>query len=170
MTNTYDDSGAHDYQELAKRRDLVVFDSDPLEQDLEVTGPIQAKIYLACDCRDTDLWVRLLDVDPDGTAFNLMSPGLDGLRASYRDLKRGRQLLQPHQVYELRLDHLITSNVFQKGHRIRVQISATSFPNFSRNLHSGALETTSAKMQRANIFIYTDRKRPSHIILPVVSR
>jgi uncharacterized protein len=170
VTNSYDGSGAHDYQELAKRRDVVVFDSAPLEHDVEVTGPIQAQIYLACDCRDTDLWVHLLDVAPDGTAFNLMSPGLDVLRASYRDLKRGRQLLHPGQVYELRLDHLITSNVFQNGHRIRVQISATFFPNFSRNLHSGALETTSAKMQKANVFIYTDRKRPSRIILPVVSR
>ncbi len=58
-----------------------------------MTGPIHAQIYLACDCRDTDLWVRLLDVAPDGTAFNLMSPGLDVLRASYRNLKKGRQLL-----------------------------------------------------------------------------
>jgi uncharacterized protein len=170
VINKYDDSGAHDYRELVKRPDVLVFDSDPLGRDVEVTGPIHAQIYVACDCRDTDLWVRLLDVAPDGTAFNLMSPGLDVLRASYRDLKRGRQLLQPGQVYELHLDHLITSNVFQKGHRIRVQISATFFPNFSRNLHGGALETTSAKMQKANLFIYTDLKRPSRIILPVVSR
>ena len=116
------------------------FRSAPLERDTEVTGPIHAQIYFACDCRDTDLWVRLLDVAPDGTAFNLMSPGLDVLRASYRDLKKGRQLLKPNQVYELHLDNLITSNVFRKGHRIRVQISATFFPNFSRNLQTGELE------------------------------
>ena len=170
VTNAYDSSGAHDYRALATLNDVLAFDSAPLEHDMEVTGPIQAQIYLACDCRDTDLWVRLLDVAPDGTAFNQMSPGLDVLRASYRDLRRGRQLLKPHQIYELRLDHLITSNVFQKGHRIQVQISATFFPNFSRNLHNGELETASARMQKADIFIYTDRKHPSRIILPVVSR
>ena len=99
-----------------------------------------------------------------------MSPGLDVLRASYRDLKKGRQLLKPNQVYELHLDNLITSNVFRKGHRIRVQISATFFPNFSRNLQTGELEASSARMQKANISIYTDRRRPSRIVLPIVSR
>lgn len=170
VVNSYSVSGAHDYRELANRQDVLIFDSDPMQRDTEVTGPIHAQIYLACDCRDTDLWVRLLDVAPDGTAFNLMSPGLDVLRASYRDLKKGRQLLKPHRVHELRLDNLITSNVFQKGHRIQVQVSATFAPNFSRNLHTGELEATSAHMQKANIFIYTDRRRPSRIILPIVAR
>ena len=85
--NPYDASGAHDYRELAKRPDVLTFDTAPLERDVEVTGPIQADVYVACDCRDVDLYVRLLDVAPDGTAFNLMSPGLDVLRASYRDLE-----------------------------------------------------------------------------------
>jgi putative CocE/NonD family hydrolase len=169
VVNPYNVSGAHDYRRLAGRQDLLTFDSAPLEKDTEVTGQIRAQIYLACDCRDTDLWVRLLDVAPDGTAFNLMSPGLDVLRASYRNPKKGRQLLVPKRVYELHLDNLITSNVFQKDHRIRIQISATFFPNFSRNLQSGELENSSAKMRKANISIYTDRRRPSRIILPVVS-
>jgi putative CocE/NonD family hydrolase len=170
VVNRYDSSGAHDYRDLAKRDDVLVFDSAPVERDTEVTGSIRAQIYLSCDCRDTDLWVRLLDVASDGTAFNLMSPGLDVLRASYRDLKRGRQLLTPGQVYELNLNNLITSNVFQKGHRVRVQISATFFPNFSRNLQTGELEANSAKMQRANIRIHHDPEHPSRIILPVVPR
>jgi uncharacterized protein len=169
VINPYSVSGAHDYRRLANRQDVLTFDSAPLGKDTEVTGPIQAQIYFACDCRDTDLWVRLLDIAPDGTAFNLMSPGLDVLRASYRNQKKGRQLLAPNRVYELHLDNLITSNVFRKDHRIRIQISATFFPNFSRNLQSGELENSSAKMQKANISIYTDRRRPSRIILPVVS-
>ncbi|MGZ4731873.1 MAG: CocE/NonD family hydrolase, partial [Terriglobales bacterium] len=168
VVNSYSSSGAHDYRDLAERRDVLTFDSVPLERDTEVTGPIHAQIYLACYCRDTDLWVRLLDVAPDGTAFNLMSPGLDVLRVSYRDLKKGRQLLTPNRVYELRLDNLITSNVFRKDHRIRVQVSATFFPNFSRNLHTGELENSFARMQKANISIYTDRRRPSRIVLPMV--
>ena len=163
-------SGAHDYRDLANRPDVLTFDSAPLERDTEVTGPIHAQIYLSCDCRDTDLWVRLLDVASDGTAFNLMSPGLDVLRASYRDAKKGRELFKPQQVYELHLNNLITSNVFLKGHRIRVQISATFFPNFSRNLQTGELEASSAGMQKASISIYTDRRRPSRVVLPVTGQ
>ena len=170
VVNSYSSSGAHDYKNLAERNDVLTFESAPVEHDTEVTGPIAAHIFFACDCRDADLWVRLLDVAPDGTAFNLMSPGLDVLRASYRDLKKGRQLLTPNRVYELHLDNLITSNVFQRDHRIRVQISATFFPNFSRNPQTGELENSSAKMQKANILIYAEHGHPSRIVLPVVSR
>jgi putative CocE/NonD family hydrolase len=170
VRNPYESSGAHDYRSLEKRGDVLIFDSENLDRDTEVTGPINARVYLSCDCRDLDLWVRLLDVAPDGTAFNLMSPGLDVQRASYRDLKSGRQLLSPEQIYELALDRLITSNVFQKGHRIRVQISATFFPNFSRNLQSGELESVSARMQKASIRIYHDAGHPSQIVLPIVPR
>ena len=170
VLNPYESAGVHDYQALAKRRDVLTFDSSPLARDLEVTGPIRARIYLSCDCRDTDVWVRLLDVAPDGAALNLMSPGLDVVRASYRDLNKGRQLLTPGQVYEIALDRLVTSNVFRAGHRVRVQISATFFPNFSRNLHSGDLETVSARRQKATISIYHDRERPSQVSLHAVDR
>ena len=93
MINPYESAGAHDYRALAERRDVLTFDSAPLDRTREVTGPIRARVYISCDCRDTDLWVRILDVAPDGTAFNLMSPGVDAVRASYRDLARARQLL-----------------------------------------------------------------------------
>lgn len=169
VVNKYASSGAHDYRELAGRDDVLTFDSVVLGADTEVTGAIQAKIYFSCDCRDLDMWVRLLDVAPDGTAFNLMSPGLDVQRVSYRDLSHGRQLLEPGKTYEVSLDHLITSNVFQRGHRIRVQISGTFFPNFSRNLQTGELEATSAKTKTATIRIYHDEEHASQIILPVVS-
>jgi putative CocE/NonD family hydrolase len=170
VRNIYSNSGAHDYRELAKRTDVLTFDSAALDRDTEVTGPIEAKVYVSCDCRDLDLWVRILDVAQDGTAFNLMSPGLDVQRASYRDLVRGRQLLTPGQVYEITLEHLITSNVFLKGHTIRVQISGSFFPNFSRNLQSGELENSFDKMQKATIRVYHDADHPSHIILPIVGR
>jgi putative CocE/NonD family hydrolase len=168
VLNRYNSSGAHDYRDLSKRQDVMTFDSVPLARDLEVTGPIEADMFIACDCRDMDLWVRLLDVAPDGTSFNLMNPGLDVLRASYRDVKKGRQLLNPGQIYELNLTNLITSNVFRKGHRLRVQVSASFFPNFSRNLQTGELEQVSAKTRKANIRIYHDKAHPSRLILPVV--
>ena len=169
VVNPYANSGAHDYRELAKRADVLTFDSKVLATDTEVSGPIEARIYFSCDCRDMDMWVRFLDVAPDGTAFNLMSPGLDVQRASYRDMSRGRQLLEPGKIYEIALDHLITSNVFQKGHRIRVQISASFFPNFSRNLQNGELETVSAKMHKTTIRIYHDPDHPSQVILPIAT-
>ena len=170
VTDPYVVFGPHDYRELAGTEGVAVFDSEPLEQDLEVSGPITAEIYLSCDCPDTDLWVRLLDVAPDGSAFNLMSPGLDVLRASYRDLDRGRQLLESDTVYRLELPNLMTSNLFREGHRIRVQISTAFAPHFSRNLHSGELETNSKDLRSAVVSIHHDARYPSRITLPVVNR
>jgi hypothetical protein len=166
VVNPYDSSGAHDYRKLADRADVLTFDSSALEEDTEITGPIKARIFVSCDCRDFDLWARLLDVSPDGTAINLMSPGLDVLRASYRDLSRGRQLLSPGQTYELKLQSLITSNVFLQGHRIRLQISASFTPNFSRNLQSGKSEVNSAEMKKADIRVFHDASHPSQVLLP----
>lgn len=165
-------SGANDYSELAERDDVLVFDSPPLEQDTEVTGPITAEIYLETNATDTDLWVRVLDVAPDGAAFNLMSPGLDVLRASYRNAATNggkRELLTPGTIYKLVLPNLITSNLFRRGHRIRVQISASFFPGFSRNLHTGKLETVAAEMRPATIRIHHDREHPSRIVLATPS-
>jgi uncharacterized protein len=170
VVNAYEAAGVHDYQALSNRRDVLTFDSAPLVRDMDVTGPIRARMYVSCDCRDTDLWVRLLDVAPDGAAHNLMSPGLDAVRASYRHLDKGRELLIPGRIYELQLNNLVTSNVFLRGHRVRIQVSTTFFPNFSRNLHSGDLETVSARSQRATIRVHHDREHPSQVSLHVVDR
>ncbi len=168
VVNEYASSGAHDYRKLADRGDVLTFDLGMLDSDMEVTGPIQARMFVSCDCRDLDLWVRLLDVAPDGTAFNLMSPGLDVVRASYRDVSRGRQWLEPGKIYELTLANLITSNVFLKGHRIQVQVFGSFAPNFSRNLQTGKSEATSAKMKKARIRVYQGGGQQSEIVLPVV--
>jgi putative CocE/NonD family hydrolase len=170
VVNSYESAGAHDYRALADRHDVLTFDSAPMTGDIEVTGSIRARVYIACDCRDTDLWVRILDVSPDGAAYNLMSPGADAIRASYRNLDKGRQLLVPGRVYALTLNDLVTSNLFRRGHRVRIQISASFFPNFSRNLHTGDLETVSARMQRATIRVYHDREHPSQVSLHVADR
>jgi putative CocE/NonD family hydrolase len=169
VVNDYEASGAHDYRKLIERADVLTFDSPVLDRDIDVTGPIQARMFASCDCRDFDLWVRLEDVSPDGTAFNLMSPGLDVLRASYRDLVHGRQWLEPERVYELDLNNLITSNMFLKGHRIRVQISGSFHPNFSRNLQTGKSEMQSGDYKKARIRIYNDALHPSHIVLPIIA-
>ena len=169
VTNPYESSGAHDYAKLSGRADVLSFDSAVLQEDTEITGPITERIFVSCDCEDFDLWARLLDVSPDGTAINLMSPGLDVLRASYRDLSQGKLLVSPGKIYELRLERLITSNVFLQGHRIRLQISATFSPNFSRNLQNGKSETSSAEMKKAEIRVFHDAAHPSQIVLPIVT-
>jgi uncharacterized protein len=168
VVNPYNSPGAHDYRKLADRADVLTFDSPVLQEDTEVTGPIKARIFISCDCRDFDLWARLMDVSSNGTALNLMSPGLDVLRASYRDLGRGRQLLLPGKIYELKLENLVTSNVFLQGHRIRLQISASFTPNSSRNLQSGKSEVNSAEMKKAHVRVFHDRAHPSQVVLPVI--
>ena len=170
VINPFDSAGAHDYRSLASRRDVLTFDSEPMTGDVEMTGSIRMRVYISCDCRDTDLWVRLLDLAPDGAAYNLMSPGMESVRASYRDLAKGRQLLEPGRVYELTIDRPVTSNLFRRGHRVRAQVSTSFFPNFSRNLHTGELETVSARMQRATISVHHDRDRPSQLALHVADR
>jgi hypothetical protein len=160
--------GAHDYRALAGRKDVLVYDTDPLPADTEVTGPIRAEIYVSADVPDVDLWVRLLDVAPDGTAYNLMSPGLDVLRASYRDEKPQPELLKPGEVYKLTLDRMLTSNVFRAGHQIRIQISGAFFPHFSRNLQTGESEILSSKVCPAHIRIYVEPDHRSRIELPII--
>jgi putative CocE/NonD family hydrolase len=135
---------------------------------LRVAGAIEAVIYASCDCRDFDLWVRVFDVHPDGRAMNLMSPGNDVLRASYRQRARGRQLIEPGTIYELRLQNLLTGNRFAPGHRIRVQVSGSFAPHFSRNLQTGKSETRDSVSQRATISIHHGAERPSAIRMPTV--
>jgi putative CocE/NonD family hydrolase len=156
VVDPYPDFGPHDYRALADREDVLVFDTLPLDDD--------------CDCPDTDLWARLLDLAPDRSAHNLMSPGSEVLRASYRDPSEGRQLLEPGHVYRLEIDTLLTSHVFRRGHRIRLQLSTSFFPHFSRNLHTGELETVSAAMRRASVTVHHDAEHPSRLLLPVVPR
>jgi putative CocE/NonD family hydrolase len=169
VTNVYNDLGAHDYRALALRKDLLTFDSAPVAADTEVTGQTEAKVFVSCTCRDLDLWVRLYDVAPDGTAFNLMSPGPDVVRASYRDKAKGRQLLRPGQIYELDVNGAVTSNLFKQGHRVRVQLSGAFFPDFSRNLQTGDSEVTSSRMQKATIRIHHDPVHASRVVLPIIS-
>jgi putative CocE/NonD family hydrolase len=170
VTDPYDAYGAHDYRSLAGRSDVLVYDTDLLPSDTEVTGPIHAEIYVSADTPDFDLWVRLLDIAPDGTAFNLMSPGLDVLRASYRNEKLEPELLKGSEIYKLTLDRMLTSNVFRSGHQIRIQISGAFFPHFSRNLQSGESELTSSRMCPAHVRIYHDPDHRSRIELPVIPR
>jgi putative CocE/NonD family hydrolase len=168
LTDMYRGYGAHDYRKLAGRDDVLIFDTDTLKEDTEVTGSLRAEIYLSADVRDLDLWVRILDIAPDGTAFNLMSPGLDVLRASHRIGSGKPELLTPGRIYRLDLERMLTSNCFLKGHKIRVQISGAFSPHFSGNLQTGESEISSSASKPGHIRIYHDEAHASRVILPVL--
>lgn len=160
--------GAHDYRELARRKDALVFETAPLDAPLRVAGPIGVEMHLSADAPDADLWVLLEDVEPDGTAWNLSSPGTDVLRASDRDGGPSPKLLAPGEIVTLRLPNLRTGNFFGKGHRVRVVLCGSFMPHFSRNLQTGESEARSGVTRKATLRIHHDAAHPSRIVLPVV--
>jgi hypothetical protein len=160
--------GAHDFRALAARRDLLTFETAPFTTPVEVIGAMTAELHLETDAPDVDVYVRVLDVAPDGTAYNLMSPGLEVLRASYREPARGRQSLERGRTYELRLGDLITANRFLAGHRLRVHVMGAFLPHFSLNPQTGESERTSAAVAPARITIRHDARHQSRLIIPVM--
>ena len=144
----------------------MVFTSAPLAEDTEVTGPLVVNMWAATSARDTDFIARLIDLYPDGTAFNL-TEGI--IRARFREsIWEEPKLLSPGEVYEYSLELLPTSNVFKKAHRICVHLTSSSFPMFDRNPNTGNEQCMDAELQSAEQTIYHDGQRPSHIVLPVI--
>ena len=162
------DAGAHDERALASRSDTLVFETMPLARGLRVLGAIETEIHLSSNAPDADLWVKVQDVAPDGTAWNLSSPGTDVLRASEREPGAGRRLLEPDRPVVMRLPNLRTGNFFAKGHRIRVVLCGSFLPHFSRNLQTGASEAASSAARKAVLRIHHDAEHPSRILLPVL--
>ena len=159
--------GAHDQRPVEHRSDVLVYTSEPLEEDLEVTGPVIVKLFASTDGRDTDFTAKLVDVAPDGYAVNLC----DGIiRGRYRETTDRQRLLEPGTVYEFTVDPGPTSNVFLKGHRIRLDISSSNFPRFDRNPNTGNKFGEDAELRVARQQVFHDGARASHIILPVIPR
>jgi putative CocE/NonD family hydrolase len=159
--------GAYDQRSVEHRSDVLVYTSQPLEEDLEVTGPVTAILYASTTARDTDFTAKLVDVDHSGYAMNLC----DGIiRGRYRKTRERQELLDPETVYEFTLDLGPTSNVFLKGHRIRVDISSSNFPRFDRNLNTGNKFGEDVEMQVAHQQVFHDQSYPSHILLPVIPK
>ena len=166
VADPHDSPGAHDYRALAGRDDVLTFETLPLEDDWTIAGNLEARVFASCDCRDFDLWVRVQDVYPDGRAINVTSPGNDVIRASYRAPAAARQPVEPGRVYELRLGQALSAIRFGKGHRIRVQVSASLDPHLSRNLQTGASEVDSAESRAAKVTIHHGPAHPSRLLLP----
>jgi putative CocE/NonD family hydrolase len=159
--------GAYDQREVEIRPDVLVYSSAQLEQDLEVTGPIEVHLWAATSARDTDFTAKLVDVYPCGYARNVQ----DGiLRARYRASHEEEQLVIPGDVNEYAIDLSVTSNVFKAGHRIRLEISSSNYPRFDRNPNTGHPVGQDAELRTATQTILHDAAHPSHIVLPVIPR
>lgn len=160
--------GAHDYRELARRSDVLCFETEPFTEDLRVVGTVRAEMFLSTDAADADLWLKLYDVAPDGTAFNVTAHGFEVVRASYRDGGPEPRRLAPGEVYALRFENQATGNLFERGHRLRVVLAGSFAPHFSRNLQTGESEIASAVMRAATMRIHHDASHPSRLELPIV--
>jgi predicted acyl esterase len=159
------DPGAFDQSETERREDVLVYSTPPLDEGLEVTGPIEATLYVSSSAPDTDFTAKLVDVYPDGRAFNIQ----EGIaRARYREGRDREVWMSPGGVYELRIDLEATSNFFGAGHRIRLEISSSSFPRWERNLNTGGRNHDEARGVPARNRVHHSPRHPSHVLLPVI--
>jgi predicted acyl esterase len=154
--------GSVDVSELQKRPDVLVYTTGPLERDLDVVGPLRLVLYASSSAADTDFAARLSDVFPDGRAIQLQN-GV--LRARYRNLEAGPELLKPDMVYRLEIDMWATANRFRAGHRLRLDISSSDFPRFDRNANRGGEDGPPIPALQT---IYHDAAHPSRLMLPVL--
>jgi putative CocE/NonD family hydrolase len=145
---------------------VLVYSTPPLEEDVEVTGPIEVVLFANSTAPDTDFTAKLVDVHPDGTAYNI-SNGI--IRASSRDGLETRAVIEPGEVYEYRFALQPTSNLFKQGHQIRLEVSSSNFPHYDRNLNTGGEPGMGSEMRTARQTVLHDAEHPSRLILPIVS-
>ena len=158
-------AGPMDQREVEKRKDVLVFSTEPLKEELEVTGPVKVVLWASSSAPDTDWTAKLVDVHPDGRAFNLC----DGIvRARYRESFTEPTLIEPGKTYRYEIDLWVTSNAFLPGHRLRVEISSSNFPRFDRNPNTGHVFGKDAELKKATQTVFHDGDHPSHILLPIV--
>ena len=162
-------AGPRDQRGVEMRDDVLCYSTPPLGRPVEVTGPIELVLFVSSSALDTDFTGKLVDVSPDGRA-ELLTDGI--LRTRYRASFSKPVLMEPGHMYELRVDLGATSNVFQAGHRIRLEVSSSNFPRFDRNTNTGgtiATESEKDLVQAVNR-VYHDSAHPSHLILPIIER
>ena len=159
------------YRPLADRPDVLVFQTEPLARDVEVTGPLVARLWVSSDCPDTDFTAKLIDVCPpnedypEGFAMNLT----DGIiRCRYRDSWEEPALMTPGEVYQVTVEAFPTSNLFKAGHRIRLDVSSSNYPHFDLNFNTGEPEGRATRSRVATNSVWMDLTRPSHVVLPIV--
>jgi putative CocE/NonD family hydrolase len=160
------------YPRLADRPDVLVFETAPVRSDVEVTGPMTVKLWISSTASDTDFTAKLIDVYPasadypEGFALNLAD---SIIRVRYRDGWDHEVLLQPGQVTPVEIQLPPTSNLFVRGHRIRLDISSSNFPRFDVNPNTGEPVGRHTHSVVATNTVYFDRAGPSHVVLPVIA-
>ncbi len=159
--------GALDQRTLEEREDILVYTSEAFTDGVEVTGTIGVTLFVSSDVRDTDFTVKLIDVYPDGTAYNLDE---SIQRARYRDGYDRPVFMEPGQVYEIEVGPLSTSNWFAPGHRIRIEVSSSNFPRFTRNLNTGGRNWDETEGVVAHNVVHHSARYASRIRLPVVRK
>jgi hypothetical protein len=159
-------AGPVDQRPIESRHDVLVYTSPVLKDPLAIAGPVRMKLHAATDGPDTDYMVKLIDVHPDGFAMNI-AEGI--LRARFRKGLDRMELLKPGEAYEFEIDMRATANVFLPGHRLRVDVTSSNFPQFDRNLNTGEDLGSSDKRRVAKQKILHSQQHPSHIVLPVVA-
>lgn len=159
--------GVADQGSVEDRQDVLVYTSETLIQEMEITGPIKVRLFAASSAPDTDFTAKLVDVRPDGYAHNLQ----DGIiRASCRYSVAQPSPIKPGHVYEYEIDLWSTSHVLRPGHRLRLEISSSNFPRFDRNPNTGAPLGQDSRLAVANQTVYHSAAHPSHILLPIIPR
>ena len=159
--------GPRDQKEVEVRPDVLIYSTPPLDSDTEVTGPVSLDLFASSSAVDTDFTAKLVDVWPNGYEQNL-TEGI--LRARYRESTSAATPIVPGKIYEFKIDLWSSSNVFLKGHIIRVEVSSSNFPRFDRNLNTGKSAATDSAFIQATQTIYHDSAHPSALVLPVVPR
>ncbi len=158
-------AGAYDQRKIEERQDVLVYTSEPLERELEVTGPVKVILHASSSAVDTDYTAKLVDVGVCGYARNVC----DGIvRARYRKGVERAELLTPGEIVEYTLDLGPTSNVFMAGHRLRLEISSSNYPHYDRNPNTGRIPCSEEELVAAAQTIYHDAGHPSRIILPMI--
>ena len=156
--------GSFDQSEMEKREDILVYTTDVLEEDTEVSGFIEARIYVSSDAKDTDFTIKLIDVYPDGQAYNLDETIQ---RARYREGYETEVFMEDNEIYEINFTPMSTSNCFKKGHRIRIEISSSNFPRFSRNLNTGGNNFDESESVIAVNKVHHSKEHQSFVNLPI---
>ncbi len=157
--------GSFDQQEMEGHEGILVYSTAPLETGVEVSGTIEITLWVASDARDTDFTVKLIDVHPDGRAYNLDETIQ---RVRYRDGYEREVFMEPGEIYELSVSPMSTSNYFAAGHRIRIEVSSSNFPRFTRNLNTGGNNYDETEGMVAHNQVHHSPAHPSQIRLPIV--
>ena len=160
--------GAFDQKKNEARSDVLVYSTEPLKEGIEVSGPIEVTLYVSSDAKDTDFTVKLIDVYPDGRAFNL-DETIQRMR--YRDgYDKPNVWMQQGKVYKVTLQPMTTSNYFEAGHRIRIEVSSSNFPRFDRNLNTGGRNYDETKGVIAKNAVHHSKQYPSEVKLTVIRK